>query len=147
MLNTNQIARWTADRRRQSKQNSPDDQYLGNVLRLSRGEFFRRKNNGVALRTFLAVKANPHTYNPAPADRVLLVCSFDGVPGPWLPVWRVAAPGYGHAEHCTGDAYTKFQAFWRVVAWAIMRWDHMGRPGPVYSHLSPADQAWLTEEL
>ena len=55
-------------------------------------------------------------YNPAPKDRVLLVCGYDGTPGPWLPVWRVSAPGRGVAENCIGDAYSKFVAFWRCVA-------------------------------
>ena len=48
-----QYDRWCEDRDRQSKQ-QPDDQRLAEAG-WTRGYFFRRKNNGIALRTFLAI--------------------------------------------------------------------------------------------
>jgi hypothetical protein len=89
----------------------------------------------------------PTPANPAPRDRVLLVCGYDGIPGPWLPVWRVNRPGHGHTESCVGDGWAKFLAFWRLVGWVIADWDRAGRPGPVFSHLSAADQQWLLEGM
>lgn len=56
-LTQQQLARWFADRQRQSEQH-PDDQALA-LQRVSRGDHYRRKNNGVAYRTFLAAQGLP----------------------------------------------------------------------------------------
>lgn len=81
--------------------------------------------------------------NPAPRDRVLLTCSYEGHFGPWLPQWRVGAPGHSVVETCVGDSYAKFLRFWGAVAWAIYSWDCRGRPACVFSHQTKADQEWL----
>lgn len=49
-LTTTQIAQWMADRARQSTQHP-----ISTVR--SRGDHYRRKNTGVALRTFRAVRS------------------------------------------------------------------------------------------
>lgn len=83
--------------------------------------------------------------NPAPRDRVLLVCGH--VPG-WSgfpSYWRVSAPGRGVQESCVGDRWLQFLAFWRCVADAIRLWDHDGRRGPVFSDLTREEQRWMVE--
>jgi hypothetical protein len=143
-LNSNQLARWRADRRRQSRQH-PNDHDLS-LQRVSRGDHYRRKNNGIALRTFKAVKSDPHSFNPQPQDRVLIVFAWEpSLPGHFMPTWRVCSPGWGHAELACGDAWLRFIAFWRGLAEALRRWDRRGRPGPVFSHLSSSEQDWITE--
>lgn len=57
-----QLERWFADRKRQAEQH-PDDQlimrYRQRGERWSRGDHYRRKNNGIALRTFQHVRRLP----------------------------------------------------------------------------------------
>lgn len=54
MLTDRQFDRWLADRERQATQH-PDDQKLAESG-WTRGDHYRRKNNGVALRTYRAIK-------------------------------------------------------------------------------------------
>lgn len=55
-LSESKLERWQIDRDRQSKQHPVDHLISG---RISRGEHYRRKNNGVALRTFRAIARWP----------------------------------------------------------------------------------------
>jgi hypothetical protein len=50
-LTFRQLLAWFEARNRQSEQHPAD-----HMLRMSRGDHYRRKNNGVALRTFQAVR-------------------------------------------------------------------------------------------
>lgn len=148
-LNSNKVAEWKADRRRQSRQHPADDligpHRRGRGVSFSRGDHYRRKNNGTALRTFRAIKERTGNYNPAPRDRLFVVWGWEpGHRGDFLPSWRICTPGYGDVEHACGDAWMRFLAFWRGLAHAIARWDRSGRPGPVFSHLTPDEQDWIS---
>jgi hypothetical protein len=50
-MSQRQLVRWFIDRQRQSEQHPAD-----HLLRMSRGDHYRRKNTGVAYRTFLSIR-------------------------------------------------------------------------------------------
>lgn len=83
--------------------------------------------------------------NPAPEDRVLLTIGHERGVSCYLPQWRVGRPGRSHVASCVGDGYSKFLAFWGLVGQTLRDWDRAGRPGPVFSHLSPSEQAFINE--
>jgi hypothetical protein len=55
MLTRDGIEQWIEDRARQAAQHPIDNRVARRGVKWSRGDHYRRKNNGVALRTFRSI--------------------------------------------------------------------------------------------